>query len=165
MSCGQIPAACAALIWGEVMRITSKEGWGSLALVQLGPTAPWDTGQADRAQGALITRSIHPKGGERAEGSSDDWWGSSRALAVDRSERQTQWSLWLELVKGSWCGQYDRENDHHYVFTWHWVCVNHFITFWLHQRGTLWKWSYNCLSHSVVQLKQHLTQEKWSQDG
>lgn len=28
------------------MRIMSKEGRGSLALVQLGPTAPWDTGQA-----------------------------------------------------------------------------------------------------------------------
>lgn len=38
----------------------SKEGRGSLALVQLGPTAPWDTGQAGRAQGALITRSVHP---------------------------------------------------------------------------------------------------------
>lgn len=48
------------------MRIMSKEGRGSLALVQLGPTAPWDTGQTGRAQGALITRSVHPTGREGA---------------------------------------------------------------------------------------------------
>lgn len=48
------------------MRIMSKEGQGSLALVQLGPTAPWDTGQAGKAQGALITRSAHPTGREGA---------------------------------------------------------------------------------------------------
>lgn len=63
------------------MRIMSNEGRGSLALVQLGPTAPWDTGQAGRAQGALITRSVHPTGregagsreqGGRAEGNDDD---------------------------------------------------------------------------------------------
>lgn len=49
------------------MRIMSKEGRGSLALVQLGPTAPWDTGQAGRAQGALITRAVRPTGREGAE--------------------------------------------------------------------------------------------------
>lgn len=59
------------------MRIMSKESPGSLATVQLGPTAPWDTGQADRAQGGLITRSVHPtwrEGAERrgAEASTDD---------------------------------------------------------------------------------------------
>lgn len=48
------------------MRIMSKEGRGCLALVQLGPTAPWDTGQAGKAQGALITRSAHPTGKKRA---------------------------------------------------------------------------------------------------
>ena len=56
------------------MRIMSEEGRGCLALVQPGPTAPWDTGQAGRAQGALITRSVHPmlrKGGG-AKGSTDD---------------------------------------------------------------------------------------------
>lgn len=124
MSCGQIPAACPALIWGEVMRIMSKEGRGSLALVQLGPTAPWDTGQADRAQGALITRSVHPKGRERAEGSNDDGWGSSGDLALDRSERQ-KWGLWLEPVRSPRCGRYDRLSQQEslkwslqYVFTW-----------------------------------------------
>lgn len=101
MSCGQIPAACPALIWGKVMRIMSKEGWGSLALVQLGPTAPWDTGQAGRAQGALITRSVHPKGRERKQGEAmmmDE--GAVGCLNwTGQSERQ-KWGLWLELVQG-----------------------------------------------------------------
>ncbi len=43
----------------------------------------------------------------RAEGTGDDGWGSSRALAADRSERQ-EWGLWLGLVRGSRCWQHDR---------------------------------------------------------
>lgn len=66
------------------------------------PTGPHCTmgHRTDRAQGALITRPVHPTGRERAEGSNDDGWRSSRALEVDRSERQ-EWGLWLGLFRGS----------------------------------------------------------------
>lgn len=70
------------------MRIMSREGRSTLALVQLGPTAPWDTGQTGRAQGALITRSVHPTGRgreQRAEMMMDE--GAAGHLQ-DRSERQ-----------------------------------------------------------------------------
>lgn len=120
MSCGQIPAACPTLIWSRVMRIMSKESWTSLALVQLGPTAPWDTGQTGRAQGALINRSVHPirrkEGG--AKGSSDDGWGSSRAFVVDRSERQ-EWGLWSRMSDGLRCWQCVRLCQHLSV----WSCL------------------------------------------
>lgn len=47
------------------MRIMSNEGRGSLAPFQMGPTAPWDTGQAGRAQGALITKACYSERGSR----------------------------------------------------------------------------------------------------
>lgn len=91
------------------MRIMSKAGRGSLARVQLGPTAPWDTGQAGRAQGALITRSVRPTGREGAGGKD----GEQRAVmmmdegaAVDRSKKQEQ-GLWLGPVRGSRCWQHE----------------------------------------------------------
>lgn len=105
MSCGQLPAACPALIWGEVMRIMSKVGRGRSGSCPTGPHCTMGHGTG-RAQGALITRSVQPTGRERerAEGSDDDGWRSSRALTVDRSERQ-QHNLRLELFKDWTCWQ------------------------------------------------------------
>lgn len=72
------------------MRIMSKEGRGSLALVQLGPTAPWDTGQAGKAQGALITRSVHPTG--RAGAGSREGEQRAAMMIDEGAAGRSQWT-------------------------------------------------------------------------
>lgn len=109
MSCGQIPAACPALIWGEVMRIMSKEGRGSLALVQLGPTAPWDTGQTGHKgpslPGLFTLQGEREQGAER-ESRGQRWWWMREQQGTCSGQG---WKAGVRLVvRGSRCWQRDR---------------------------------------------------------
>lgn len=62
-------------------------------------------GHGTRQAGHNYRTSLPYRERERAEGSDADGWGISRALRVERSEKQ-KWGLYSQLVRGSKCWQH-----------------------------------------------------------